>query len=219
MAKLTAPLLSFGAKGQIGKTQVMAKWRGISYARQYVVPANPKTQSQQNTRGVFTWLSGVWKLMDHSAQAVWTLYAKGKPLTDRNAFTKFNLANLRGTDLDPVTDIDAFIGSPGVNGGLASPALVLADATGHVATATLTAPSLPAGWTITKEHALAIKEANANTSLVYTSVYAMDDTSPYAASLSTGAAGTYIVTAWFEYVKPDGSVAHGPSITHTIVLA
>lgn len=219
MAKLTAPLLSFGAKGQIGKTQVIAKWRGITYARQYVVPANPKTQSQQNTRGVFSWLSNVWKLMDPAAQAVWTAYAKGKPLTDRNALTKFNLALLRGTDMDPVTDIDAFIGSPGVNGGLAAPALVLADATGHVATATLTAPTLPSGWTITKQHALAIKEADANTSLVYTSVYAHDDTSPYAASLSMGAAGTYMVTSWFEYVKPDSSVAFGPSITHTVVLA
>jgi len=43
MSKLTGPLLSFGARGQIGKAMVTSTWKGVPYARQYVVPANPQT--------------------------------------------------------------------------------------------------------------------------------------------------------------------------------
>jgi len=56
MAKLTGPLLSFGAKGQIGKTLVTADWKGIKYARQYTIPANPQTAEQTLTRGTFAFL-------------------------------------------------------------------------------------------------------------------------------------------------------------------
>ena len=56
MAKLTGPLLSFGATGQIAKTMVVGTWRGIDYARQYVVPANPRTTAQQANRTRFALL-------------------------------------------------------------------------------------------------------------------------------------------------------------------
>lgn len=219
MSKVTAPLLGFGASGQIGKTQVYGTWRGVKYARRYVVPSNPKSAGQTQTRGTFNWINQFWKLLSGEAQATWTLFAKGKPLTDRNALIKSNLAALRGTTADPVTDLSGMILSPGVNGGLVSPSLVLADATGHVITATLTAPALPTSWTITRQLAVAIKQQNAQTDVFYTSVFAEDDTTPYAASLNMGAAGEYQVFSWFEYVKPDGSTAYGPSITHQITIA
>jgi hypothetical protein len=51
MAKLKAPLLSFGASGQIAKTVVYFPWKGLNVARKHVVPANPDTLDQQTQRG------------------------------------------------------------------------------------------------------------------------------------------------------------------------
>src|SRR5215467_10281648 len=50
MARTTSPLLSLGASGSIGKSIVFGTWKGLSYARQYVVPQNPKTTAQTATR-------------------------------------------------------------------------------------------------------------------------------------------------------------------------
>lgn len=51
MAKLTAPLFSFGARAQLGKALVFFNWKGIHAVRQYVIPANPNTAAQQTQRG------------------------------------------------------------------------------------------------------------------------------------------------------------------------
>ncbi|MBA7535642.1 hypothetical protein ES705_27900 [subsurface metagenome] len=54
MAKLKAPLLSFGASGQIAKTLVYLPWKGLNCVRSYVIPANPKTTGQVTQRGYIT---------------------------------------------------------------------------------------------------------------------------------------------------------------------
>ena len=43
MAKVNAPLLSFGASGKLANSLVFMKWKGIPTARRWLVPANPKT--------------------------------------------------------------------------------------------------------------------------------------------------------------------------------
>lgn len=220
MAKVTAPLLGFGAAGQIGKTQVYATWRGVPYARRHVVPSNPNTNSQQATRGCFNWLNQSWKLMDPAVQAVWTAFAKGKPLTDRNAWIKSNLFALRGSDLSPHSDLDLLVASPGVNGGLAYPTLVTSDSGTHHLTATMTPPTLPAGWAIVAAHAIAWKQQDANSATFYTSYYATDAVAtPYAPVIDLGAAMTAVCSAFFEYTKPDGSTAYSPAITAPQVVA
>lgn len=52
MAKLKAPLLSLGASGAIGKAIVFFPWKGLNVAREFVVPANPNTATQQAQRGL-----------------------------------------------------------------------------------------------------------------------------------------------------------------------
>jgi len=220
MSKVTAPLLGFGASGQIGKTQVYGSWRGVKYARRYVIPANPKSNSQTATRNVFTWLNQVWKLLDPAVQAPWFLFAKGKPLTDRNAWIKSNLAGLRGTDSVPATDLSAIIGSPGVNGGLAYSVATPSDSGTHHLTVTMTPPALPTGWAIVAAHAVAWEQQNANTDVLYTSYYATDASAgPYAPVIALGAAMTAEYAAWFEYTKPDGSTAYSPSLNGEQVVA
>jgi len=46
VAKLNAPLFSFGASGAIGKAIVYFPWKGLNVVRQYVVPSNPKSDDQ-----------------------------------------------------------------------------------------------------------------------------------------------------------------------------
>lgn len=50
MAKLSAPLLSLSASGTIGDLITYGKWKGINYARQRVIPANPNSAGQQSQR-------------------------------------------------------------------------------------------------------------------------------------------------------------------------
>lgn len=54
MAKLKAPLFSLGASGAIGKALVYFGWKGIDAVREYVIPANPKSDDQITQRGFLT---------------------------------------------------------------------------------------------------------------------------------------------------------------------
>lgn len=212
MAVTRAPLLSFGASGQIGKTQVYANWRGIPYARQLTKPANPKTSGQVSTRSVFSFLTQIWKLAPALAQAPWTANASGRPYTNRNKFISVNLPVLREE-----TDLQNFIGSPGANGGLAPASIAAAFAGGDV-TVTLGEPSLPVGWTITNAVAWAIVDGDPHSSVLINSAAAGDAMTPYAPVISGLAAGDYIVTAWFVYTTTDGKTAYGPSLLDTVTV-
>lgn len=212
MAKTTAPILSFGAAGQIAKTQVYARWRGIPYARRYIVPANPRTANQTKTRSVFTWAQNVWKLMAANSAAPWTAYATGKPLTNRNAFTKFNVQALR-----PGTDLTSFVGSPGAGGGPPLVAFTATGAAGAIST-TVTVPATPTGWTLTKVSAIALLNDDPHSATVYSSTYAEATSTPWEPAFSSMAAGSYQVSAWTVWTKPDGTIAYGPSINHTATV-
>jgi len=51
LAKLNAPLFSFGASGSIAKALVYFPWKGLNVVRSWVSPANPKTAAQVTQRG------------------------------------------------------------------------------------------------------------------------------------------------------------------------
>jgi len=61
MAKLTGPLFSLSASGKLAKTLVYADWKGIDYARQYVIPSNPNSAGQQTQRGFLTTAVAQWQ--------------------------------------------------------------------------------------------------------------------------------------------------------------
>lgn len=208
MAKVNAPLLSFGASGTIAGTQTYSKWKGRPYARQRVTPANPNTAEQQLTRNTFTWLNNVWKNAPALFTDPWNLYAQGQVLTGRNAFVGQNTKALRSQ-----TDLSDMIFSPGAKGGIIPAGLALTPGVGQISAA-LTAPSLPAGWTITQGVAVALRDQDPQTEVLYTMASAFDATTPYAMVL-TGltASQLYFVGAWFEYEKPDGSVAYSASLS------
>lgn len=68
MAKVKAPLFSFGASGKLADALVYFPWKGLDVVRSYVIPANPKTAGQVTQRGYVT--AAVAKI--HATQALGT---------------------------------------------------------------------------------------------------------------------------------------------------
>lgn len=212
MAKTTAPMLSFSAAGSIAKTLVYAKWRGISYGRQHVIPANPKSTAQTVTRSTFATLREMYKRTGSVTRAPWDAFAKGRPFTGMNAFVGENLRLIRGE-----ADMDLFYASPGAGGGLAFPTLGVAtgSSSGEI-DVTLTAPTLPTGWTITSAHAMAFLQQAPDNIFLGVLVEGSDASAPYEITLAgLGAAQAVVASGWFEYEKPDGKTAYSVALTDT----
>jgi hypothetical protein len=216
MAKVTGPLLSLRAQGQIGKSQVYASWRGVPYARQHVIPSNPQSSKQTDVRGCFSSIQDLWKRLGTIAQAPWTSFSSGKPLTNRNAFSKFNVKAMQQQ-----ADRQDFVGSPGSKGGVAPTAVVGAGGAGSgEVKATITSPPTPTGWTLVAAQAFALEDGDPATS-VPSPIGENENTSPtedgdtdVTISGLTPTTG-YVVAGWLKWTKPDGTTAYGASIAAT----
>lgn len=207
MAKTTAPLLSFGGRGQIGSTLVFGSWKGRSYARAYVIPSNPNTSEQQLTRNAFAFLQGAYKVAPALVTAPWEAYAKGKVLTARNAWTSFNNATLR-----TASDLSDFVMSPGALGGLPPTALVVTPGAGQL-TLDITAPAVaPQDWTLQAAIGAVIEDQDPQTGEAYTITAGEDTTSTYSVILTGLDAVLHQAFAWLRWVRPDGLIAYSPSI-------
>ncbi len=111
MAKVTGPLFSLSASGQIAKTLVFMKWKGIDDVRKYVIPANPNTAAQQTQRAFITAALTMWHVTDWIAAdlTAWNLYATtlGKVMSGFNAFVKlFVDAGVAGATFAEMYDYD-----------------------------------------------------------------------------------------------------------------
>lgn len=214
MAVVSAPLLSFTAKGQIAKTQVYANWKGRPYVRRLVIPSNPRSTEQTKTRNTFTFLNNVWKTAPADFIAPWTLFAKGKVMTNRNAWLQKNIANLR----DQIT-LAGIVLSPGAAGGLTvTPTFTPGSGT---LTAELTEPSpLPSGWTIVEAVVAAILDQDPTTDETYTMHTANDVSTPFAPQITGLAAGDYMAGAWFVYQRSSNvtDLAYGAAIGATVTV-
>jgi len=207
VAKTTAPLLGFTASGQIGKTQVYGRWKGRGYARRYTVPANPQTAEQTITRNAFSFIQAVFKTAPALVTAPWAAYATGKVLTDRNAFTKFNLPQIRGE-----ADLDLLTLSPGALGGLPPASMVITPGSGQLSVA-VNAPSvLPTGWTIAAAVVAAIRDQDPDTGVLTEITAGEDTTSTYTIVLTGLSANLYQVRAWLRWTRPDGKLAYSPDL-------
>jgi hypothetical protein len=208
MAVVTAPLLSFGASGQVAKSQVYSTWKGRPYVRRYVTPSNPKSTDQMLTRDTFGWLNSVWKVAPFDFRTAWTLAAKGQVLTDRNLFIKNNLTTLR-----TIADLTGMILSPGAKGGLNGDVVITPG--NDLVTVAGTAPDpLPSGWTVNRFIAAAIRQQDSSNGVLFDIVTGDDVSDPYSVVLAgLASAQHYLVGGWFEYQKSSlaTDLAYGPS--------
>lgn len=217
MAKLTGPLLSLGARGQIGKTLVASSWRGISTARQYVIPANPRTTAQQTNRTRFAFLREMWKRASTNTQAAFNAYAEGRKFLGFNAFVGENNRLMVGD-----TDLSALEGSPGAGGGLSPEGLTVGtgSSTGEV-DVTLDAPAqLPDGWTIVSAQAMGVVDQDPTGIFTGHVASGEDLTDPYEITLDGFDASADVrVVAWFVYTKSNGKTAYSVSMNDAATAA
>ena len=64
MAKVTGPLFSITARGQIGKALIYSRWKNIDYVKQYAVPTQPNTPAQLAVRDKIRQLANIWSHPD-----------------------------------------------------------------------------------------------------------------------------------------------------------
>jgi len=150
LAKLTGPLFSLSASGSIGKTLVFGGWKGVQYARQHVIPNNPRTTIQENARSLFKNLNAIFALMGNDAVQSWTNSAAGLPLTDRNLFLKVAM---------PLTDAAGdWSATPLLRPfqGLGLLETIPCVGGNDLITLTPTFPTIPAGWTVAAVIAVAL---------------------------------------------------------------
>lgn len=210
MAKVTAPLLSLGGRGTIGKTIVFAKTIGIPYARQWVKPANPQTTAQQANRARFAFWREMWKRAPTLVQLPWAAYAAGRPFYGMNAFVGENI-RLVGVAVD-AQDSEM---SPGAKGGIppASVAVATGGAPGELDITITAEASLPSGWTITRSIAVAIHDVDTNS--IFDGVIVADDdagANPTITLTGLGSGTNCVGYGFIEYEKPDGSLAYSVSV-------
>lgn len=213
MAKSDAPLFGIDASGAIGNSIVYARWKGVKYARRYVVPANPRTAEQVLTRDCFAFLNGMWAKIPGLGRDPWRAYAAGKALTDRNAFIKINLPQLR-----EATDLSQFVASPGVGGGLPLASFTATGGTGQIQ-ATAGVPSLPLGWSVASVVFQVVPQQDPHGAFSGDVLMQEDTDSPYSATFTGLSAGVYVVSAWATYTRPDGKRAYGPSLITTVTVS
>lgn len=213
MSVVTAPLLSFDARGKIADSMVFSNWRGVPYVRRFVIPGNPKTTGQVLTRDIFRNMELRWKQGGPLLRAVWDRFAVGQKFVGRNSYLGKNIAVLRGDLL--MTD---YVGSPGAKGGLPPASLVLATVAANTIEATITAPAAPTGWTLTSGIATALKDQTPE--LVVGDVVQEGEQVALPGDVVLGGLDLvdYVVAAWLKWAKPDGSVAYGASISGTITV-
>jgi hypothetical protein len=196
MPTVNAPLLSFGASGQIAKTQVYSTWKGQPYVRRYVIPANPRSTDQTTTRSVFSFLNFVWRIAPLDFVAPWQAAVQSRRMIDRNLWIQQNLPLLR-----PGTDLTGLVMSPGAKGGLAS-AITVTPGNDQLTFAGVTPAPLPSGWTIVKMVGAAIKQQDPHIDTNYEIFTVSDATDPYSVVMTGLESVTpYVAAGWWVYQR------------------
>lgn len=207
MAKTTGGLLSLGSSGSVADTLTFAKWKGRPYVRQKVTPSNPNTTAQALTRSTFALGSNIWKTAPALLVAPWDSFATGQVLTGRNAFMSRFVKAIRGQ-----ATLDLMEFSPGSKGGLPLDSNIVTPGSNQLSCA-LTPPTPPTGWTVDGCVAACILNDDPATITDLAVVAGEDVSDPYTVVLGGLTASVeYQVGAWVRWLKPDGTVAYGPSL-------
>lgn len=209
MAVVRGPLLSLTASGAIGKAMVFADWKGQDYVRKYVIPANPRSEAQTDTRETFTWLHESYKYFPTLVTAAWKAYAKGKVLTGPNAYIQANLKTLR-----EAANISNILYTKPVAGGPPATSVAASVAVAHQIALTPTMPAMPPAWSVTDVIAICMPKLGFPLETSARINFSTDNAvSPYVCTitgLTTGIAYTWGLL--IQYLTDTGKVAYGGSV-------
>jgi len=83
-------MMSLGASGSIGAAVTFSSWKGRPYARELVIPANPKSGLQVGFRSMFRFLSQQWQNQSAQNQATFDDLADQIVASPFNAYMRYN---------------------------------------------------------------------------------------------------------------------------------
>jgi hypothetical protein len=92
MARLSGPMFSLDASGKFGNSLVFSKWKGRNYARQLVIPLNPKAPKQTGVRAMMAFVGALWATISAPNKLTWDDLAETKAISAFNAFVGDALA-------------------------------------------------------------------------------------------------------------------------------
>lgn len=85
MATTKAPLFGLDASGALAKSIVFSKWKGRTYVRKFVVPANPKSGLQVGMRSSMRFITQDFTNLSSVQKAAWDNLASVTNITQLNA--------------------------------------------------------------------------------------------------------------------------------------
>jgi len=96
MTRVIGPMFSLAASGQIGRSIVYAKWRGISYARSYAIPFNPNSTDQGLIRDLIKAATQAWATeatvgavtLNSTYKGLYATAAEGQSMSGFNMFVR-----------------------------------------------------------------------------------------------------------------------------------
>ena len=92
MARLLGPLMSIDASGTFAKTVVFSKWKGRNYARERVIPKNPRDPKQLGVRAMFAFLTQDWTHLIAGEKDDYNVGALAKSISPFNEFLSQNMS-------------------------------------------------------------------------------------------------------------------------------
>lgn len=210
MARVGGPLMSLSASGTIADTLTYSGWKGIPYVRTRVIPANPRSTEQTKTRTAFTYLQDLYKFLPGIGREPWIAATVGIPMTPQNLLLSKNVGNLRDE-----LDLNLLIMSPGARGGIPPSSIISTPSTDTI-TVAVTAPTGPAGWTITAAQGLVVMDQDPHIALAGSPVAAEDTTSTYSLVFTPLITGElYQIGVWLKWLTPTGQAAYSIALRDT----
>ena len=97
MVKVTAPLFSQSASGNLKKQIIYTTVNGVPVVKKYNKATDTFTTEQQIERSIFLTCANSWKLLTPEEQQPYKERAKGKPLTGYNIYMSECIAEERKT--------------------------------------------------------------------------------------------------------------------------
>jgi hypothetical protein len=114
MVKLTGPCFSLGASGTLGKTVTFSHWKGRAYARQRIIPNNPKSGGQLGARAMWEFITQNWDALSTAEKATWAARAAQTTISPFNAYCSYNAARWHTFNAPSQQDPALEANTPGV---------------------------------------------------------------------------------------------------------
>lgn len=84
-------MMSLAASGSLGKAITFSSWKGRPYARELVIPSNPKSGAQVGRRSMFKFLAQNWAALSAADKATWQTLADEIVASPFNAYLRYNM--------------------------------------------------------------------------------------------------------------------------------